>query len=127
MIKQIALVALGGGVGSALRYLVSVWSSKQLHGVFPWGTFVVNITGCLLIGFLFGLITRFDLVDNELRLLLIVGVCGGYTTFSAFSVENLRLIESGNYMLFILYVITSVLLGVIAVLGGNALSKIIVQ
>lgn len=125
MIKQIALVALGGGVGSVLRYLVSVWFSKQLSGAFPWGTFVVNITGCLFIGFLFGLIARFGL--HELRLLLIVGFCGGYTTFSAFSVENLRLIETGNYMLFILYVVTSVLLGLIAVLGGNALSKMIVQ
>ncbi len=127
MIKQIALVALGGGVGSVLRYLVSVWFSKQLPGAFPWGTFVVNITGCLLIGFLIGLTVRFGLLENELRLLLIVGFCGGYTTFSAFSVENLKLIETGNYMLFTLYVVTSVLLGLIAVWSGNALSKIIVQ
>jgi len=127
MWKQIALVALGGGAGSVLRYLVSVWSSRYFLPVFPWGTFIVNITGCFIIGVLIGFLSRFGSLENEMRLLLVVGFCGGYTTFSAFSTETLKLLEAGNCILLALYIVASILLGVIAVWGGVGLSKMIIQ
>lgn len=127
MLKQLLFVALGGGVGSCFRYLVSLWFSKSFTGIFPWGTFVVNITGCFLIGFLMDAVSRDASLENDLRLLLVVGVCGGYTTFSTFSAENLRLFENGNYVTLTVYVLASVILGLLAVFGGNILSKTIIR
>ena len=80
MIRNLLLVAFGGAVGSVGRYLVSKW----LEGGFPWGTLTVNIVGCLLIGFLTGLVTKGTL-SPEMKLLLVTGFCGGFTTFSTFA------------------------------------------
>jgi len=126
MIKQIALVALGGSVGSVLRYLASLWVTKQFPCTFPLGTFIVNVTGCFIIGFLLGLSIFQNLQNNELKLLLTVGFCGGYTTFSTFSSESLRLLESGNYWTFGLYITGSIVLGLMAVWGGNMLAKVVI-
>lgn len=127
MIRQLVLVALGGGAGSVSRYLASVWVAKHFPHIFPLATFVVNMTGCFLIGFLIGLSARYAVFDSDLKFLLIVGFCGGYTTFSTFSAENMRLLETGNYGTLALYVITSILLGVVALWGGSFLSKVIAQ
>jgi CrcB protein len=124
MIKQIILVGVGGGVGSIFRYLTSLLVNKYFHPVhFPLATFVVNIAGCFLIGLLIGLSVRYELFDKELNLLLVTGFCGGYTTFSAFSLENLRLLETQNYYLFFAYVIGSILVGLLAVWLGFLLTK----
>ena len=123
MLKSILLVGLGGGVGSILRYLTSVVVAKYFHSLFPLSTFVANFVGCLIIGILIGLFEKFQLVDTNLRLLLITGFCGGYTTFSAFAAENLMLFQSGNYATAVLYIFLSIVLGIGAVWLGVIMIK----
>ncbi|MDL2290216.1 fluoride efflux transporter CrcB [Paludibacteraceae bacterium OttesenSCG-928-F17] len=119
MLKNILLVGLGGGVGSILRYLASYFTVKSHSGLFPLSTFTVNIIGCFLIGILMGFILKSTALQEELRLLLVVGFCGGFTTFSAFSYENLKLWQSGEYWILILYTLLSVLIGLLMVWLGN--------
>jgi CrcB protein len=124
MIKQLILVGVGGGVGSIFRYLASLVVNKYFYPVhFPLATFVVNITGCLLIGLFIGLSIRYELFDKELKLLFVTGFCGGYTTFSAFSSENLRLLEMQNHYILFTYIIGSILIGLLAVWLGFLLAK----
>ncbi len=117
MIKDLILVGIGSGIGGMCRYLISLYLG-QSHCGFPWGTFVVNIMGCLLIGILWGLTSRFQHLSPAFSLLFMVGFCGGFTTFSTFSKEGLALLQANNYTLFALYTIGSVLLGIIAVALG---------
>jgi CrcB protein len=121
MIKQLILVGLGGGIGSMMRFLVSRIPFAQSS--FPWATFVVNIAGCLLIGVLIGLSVKHQFLDANMKLLLVTGFCGGFTTFSAFSAENVHLYQAGNYCMLALYILLSVIIGLAAVLLGLALSK----
>ncbi len=122
MIKDIVFVGIGSGIGGICRYLISLFMG-QSHSAFPWGTFVVNIVGCLLIGILWGLTSRFQNLSPTFSLLLMVGFCGGFTTFSTFSKEGLALLQANNYTLFALYTIGSVLLGIMAVALGYFATK----
>lgn len=126
MIKQILLVGLGGGVGSICRYLFTLWSVKRWGEGFPMATFGVNITGCLLIGLLVGLCAGYNWMDQQIKLLLITGFCGGYTTFSTFSLENWGLLETGNYGQLFFYTLGSVVFGITAVWLGLLLSRLFV-
>lgn len=123
MIKEIIYVGIGGGIGSIFRYLTSFYSQKIFPGDYPWGTFLVNMIGCLVIGLLLGLIEKERMLFPQMRQLLIVGFCGGFTTFSSFAAENIRLIQSGQLMLVLLYTTASVLLGLAAVGLGLYLVK----
>ena len=122
MIKDIILVGIGSGIGGVCRYLISLCMSHS-QGGFPWGTFVVNIVGCLLIGILWGATSRFQHLAPALSLLLMVGFCGGFTTFSTFSKEGLTLLQSNHYTLFALYTLGSVALGIMAVALGYLATK----
>ncbi|MCO5249279.1 MAG: fluoride efflux transporter CrcB [Chitinophagales bacterium] len=122
-IKSILLVGLGGGAGSIMRYIVAVIMPKSLTKSFPFQTFIVNIIGCFLIGLLVGWMERDVLVNSNLKLLFITGFCGGFTTFSTFSSESLGLMLGGNYSTSILYMFLSLLLGLIGVWAGIAISK----
>ena len=113
------LVFLGGGVGSVLRYLVGMCIGSA---AFPWATFAVNAVGSFAIGLFGGWAARFGW-GEALRLSLIVGLCGGFTTFSTFSKESLALIEGGSYGLFALYAAGSVALGIAAAALGFWLAK----
>jgi fluoride exporter len=121
--KSILLIAVGGAAGSLGRYWLSVYMARQVPTAFPLGTMLVNLSGCLLIGLLYGLATRHAWLTLEWRLFLITGICGGYTTFSSFSYESIVLIRQGNYGYFFGYVFGSVVLGLLATAGGFWITK----
>lgn len=118
MIKNILLVAFGGAVGSVLRYLVSKWLQEASSAAFPVGTLVVNVVGCSLIGLIYGASDRWD-ISGDMRLLLTVGFCGGFTTFSTFMNESLSLMRADNLLSLALYASLSVGLGLVAVWAGS--------
>ena len=120
--KSFLLVFLGGGLGSALRYLVAR-AMNQYSKVLPFGTFTVNIIGCLLIGMILGYAQRENTLTSNQTLLLATGFCGGFTTFSAFANENLELIKNGEIFNFSVYTIGSILVGVLAVFIGFYLTN----
>ncbi len=120
--KSFLLVFLGGGLGSGLRYLVAI-AMNQYSKVLPFGTFTVNMLGCLLIGLILGYAQKENTLTSNQTLLLATGFCGGFTTFSAFANENLELIKNGEIFNFTIYITLSVLVGVIAVFSGYYFTK----
>ena len=120
--KSFLLVFLGGGLGSGLRYLVTI-TMNQYSKVLPFGTFTVNMLGCLLIGLILGYAQRENTLTSNQTLLLATGFCGGFTTFSAFANENLELIKNGELFNFSVYTIGSVLIGILAVYIGFYLTN----
>lgn len=125
MIKTLLLVGTGGFLGSISRYLASRFLQNSIPSSFPYGTFFVNITGCLLIGIIYGLSERSSLLTPEWRLFLAVGFCGGFTTFSTFANENLALLRDGEFFYFFLYTGLSVFLGIAATFIGVLMTKIL--
>lgn len=124
MIKILLAVGSGSFLGGVLRFLASKYLQSVTASSFPLGTFAVNIVGCLLMGLFFGMSDRMSPYNAELRLFLTVGFCGGFTTFSAFSLENMTLIKDGNYALFGIYAGVSVFIGLAAIIGGHTLTKL---
>ncbi len=124
MLKNILLVALGGAAGSVARYLLSKAIQDTAATAFPWGTMAVNVAGCLLIGLLYGLAAGDGArLGADLKLMLTVGFCGGFTTFSTFANESLTLAKSGDALLSAAYIGSSVALGVLAVAAGAQHAK----
>ncbi len=118
MLKNLLIIGSGGFIGSIARYLVSQLNlSVNFHSI-PVGTLLVNIIGCFLIGFLSGIADKSMILSTEWRLFLMVGLCGGFTTFSAFANENLMLMHSGQIAAVILYTALSVFLGFLSVYIG---------
>lgn len=123
---HIFLVAAGGALGSVLRYLVGLWTLRSFGPSFPWGTLTVNITGSFLIGVLAEVIARKFGASAEMRVFLITGILGGYTTFSAFSLDAITLLERGEPVTALIYVASSVLLSALAVFAGLVLMRAMV-
>lgn len=122
MLKDLLFVGVGGAIGSILRYLISL-AVKTNGAGFPWATFTANLLGCLAIGVIYGISSRNPNFSQHLNLLLAVGVCGGFTTFSTFSRETVQLLQDGNHMTAILYIVGSVVLGVAAAAIGYIATK----
>ena len=120
IMKEILIVGAGSCLGGMLRYIVSL-ALKNIS-TFPLGTFTVNIIGCFLIGLLWSLSSKHTNLSNEISLFLMVGFCGGFTTFSTFSKESLSLLSSEYYLPFLLYSIGSIVLGILAVAIGYRIS-----
>ena len=113
MLRAFLLVGLGGGIGSIVRYAVSQAMSKPSTGSFPLGTFAVNLVGCFIIGLLFGLGTKASWAQGDGWLILATGFCGGFTTFSAFALENVNLFGKQLSVTALLYTALSVLAGIL--------------
>ncbi|MDR2563969.1 MAG: fluoride efflux transporter CrcB [Prevotellaceae bacterium] len=124
--KTIFLIALGGAAGSVLRYLTTRFVTNRIDCANPiYGTFTANFAGCLAIGIIFGLAERYSWFSTSLRQLLVVGFCGGYTTFSAFALENLNLLRTGNYAAAFLSISASVVLCIAATFVGIAIVNVV--
>jgi len=123
--KELLLVGTGGFIGSVARFLVSKLNLSWHFLSLPMGTLTVNVAGSLIIGFIAGMSARTELISGDLRLLLMVGFCGGFTTFSSFSNENLTLMQNGQFATVLLYTGASILLGFLAVYLGYVLSNIL--
>ncbi len=122
MIKNLFLVFIGGGLGSSLRFIIS----KYLNAghLLPYGTLLVNVAGSLLLGMIIGWALKTNSISSPVNLMLGIGFCGGFTTFSTFSFENYSLIKTGDYLSFSLYFFGSILLGMLAILIGIMISKL---
>lgn len=123
---RILVIILGGGLGSLLRYIVSGIDYKFSNGVFPLSTLVVNVTGSLAIGFLWGIFDRFAFSPN-MRMFTFIGILGGYTTFSTFSLESFSLIRDAEYKIALMNILLSNVLAIGCVFIGYFASKYITK
>lgn len=118
MLRTIFIVGAGGFVGSVLRYLVQVFVEKGVMSTFPWGTLIANVVGSFIIGLVYALAEKGNLMNSEWRIFLAVGICGGFTTFSSFAYNNLNMLKAGSYAQLFLNVGGSLILGILAVYIG---------
>jgi CrcB protein len=119
---NVLLVAIGGAIGAAARYLAGLWIAARFGADFPWGTFFVNVTGSFLIGIVLVLVERGTL-PGEARLFLAVGILGGYTTFSSFSYETLQLLSGGDIRPVLLNAFGQLFVGLLVVYLGVVFAR----
>ena len=123
--KTFWAIAFGAAVGGVSRYYLSAAVQHRMGSAFPWGTLLINVTGSIILGFIMHYALSTPGVSVELRVLLTTGFCGGYTTFSTFGQETLDLIEADEVVLAVLNVCASVVVGVLAVLAGARLARLV--
>ena len=123
MLRLLFIIGSGSFIGGIARFLISRYVQNQALSTFPYGTFLVNVAGCFLIGIFYGLSERGNLMNAELRMFLTVGFCGGFTTFSAFANENISLLREGDFFYFALYTSLSIFIGLMATYIGNLIIK----
>ena len=120
--KEILWVGLGGFAGANARYLLGLWVATRFGTMFPYGTFIINVTGSFILGIVMGLLDAHVLAP-AIRLSLGIGFIGAYTTFSTFTYETLRLVESGSLLLAAANVVGSVVVGMLAAIAGLAAGR----
>lgn len=125
MLKSLLIVGMGSFTGGMLRYIISRFMQGFWVHSFPLGTFLVNVAGCFAIGLFYGLFERSSLMNSDLKLFLTVGFCGGFTTFSTFINESFQLLRDENFFYLFLYVILSLLCGLLMLFLGYSLIKLL--
>lgn len=123
--QHFLLATAGGAIGAGVRYLVNVAMATWLGTAFPWSTFLINVTGSLAMGLVVGLLIGRESETLALRIFLATGILGGYTTFSAFSLDAATLLDRGQLAAALAYVAGSVVLSILALYAGLALAKVI--
>ncbi len=124
MLKEIIAVFIGGGLGSVLRFLVNKIEIISENN-FPYSTFISNFLGCFFLGLVLGYFIKNENPDSILFVFLTVGLCGGFTTFSSFSNESLQLIQNGEILTFLTYLLGSLVVGIVSVYAGTIMFKIL--
>tara|TARA_B100000378_G_C17712255_1_gene295632 strand:+ start:57 stop:446 length:390 start_codon:yes stop_codon:yes gene_type:complete len=125
ILSHALIVAAGGALGSVGRYLVGVLAIRLWGPQFPWGTFVVNVVGSLMIGLLVEAVARALNQSAEMRMFMVTGFLGGFTTFSSFSLDAMTMIERGDVLHAVAYIAASLLLALIAVFAGLAIGRMV--
>ncbi len=121
--REIALIFFGGGLGSVVRFTLGKWINSLHQQYFPWGTFVVNAIACLVVGLVIGLADHKQIISPNARIFWVIGFCGGFSTFSTFSVETISLIQNGFYLSSTLYIASSLFLCLSATYVGLVLGE----
>jgi fluoride exporter len=124
MIRTLLLIGTGGFLGSISRFLASRIIQNNLPVAFPFGTLFVNISGCFLIGLIYGISERSSLLSSGWKMFLAVGFCGGFTTFSTFANENLALLRDGEFFYFLLYTGLSIFAGITVTFLGVLITRL---
>ena len=124
--RAVFWVWLGGGIGAVCRYLLGQAIAQRVSTIFPWGTWTINVTGCLILG-CFGTlaVTKATVIPPELRLAVAVGFVGAYTTFSTFGFETIKLLQDGAWLIAGAYVASSLVVGLLAVYAGVVLARVL--
>lgn len=125
MIRNLILVGAGSCVGGISRYLIQLFVQKQFPSSIPLGTLSVNIIGCFIVGLIYALADKSNLLSPAIRLLLATGFCGGFTTFSSFAYENISLMQDGEFFYTSQYIALSIVVGFSSVYLGILLIKLI--
>jgi CrcB protein len=123
MLAKLLIIGMGGFLGSVTRYHAAQWIGQHWGRTFPLGTFIVNVSGCFLIGLLMHLFTERFMVKPQWRLFFVVGFLGSYTTFSTFEYESGELVKDGEMLIAVLNITLSVVAGFVALKLGEAVAK----
>ena len=123
--NELLVISVGAIVGANARYLVSQLAARLLGPVFPYGTLFINLTGSLIVGFFLTWTSERVFIDPRWRLLIVVGFCGSFTTFSSYAYESMAYFEQGQWLLMWTNILTNNLLCLLAVLAGMALARVL--
>jgi len=124
-VQAVLWISLGAIAGANARYFISRWAARALNPAFPYGTLIINITGSMLLGFFLVWTSERVLADPRWRLMIAIGFCGAYTTFSSYAFETMYYFEQGHWLLFAANILANNVICLVAVLAGAALARAI--